>query len=102
MQEVDRTVVHMQTESSNFADPNDRAAQEEEFGRELKSRDRERKLIKKIDDALARIDNRTYGYCEECNLPIGITRLKARPTTTMCIDCKTLAEIVEKQAQSDA
>ena len=97
MREVDRTVVHMQEESSIFADANDRATQEEEFGRELKSRDRERKLIKKINEALVRVDNNEFGYCEECKAPIGMVRLKARPITTMCIDCKTLAEVIEKQ-----
>lgn len=97
MEEVDRTVHHMQDESTNFPDPNDRATQESEFSLELRARDRERKLIKKIDEALARIDAHEYGYCEACGVEIGIRRLEARPTATLCIDCKTLDEIREKQ-----
>jgi DnaK suppressor protein len=97
MEEVDRTVHHMQDEASNFPDPNDRATQESEFSLELRTRDRERKLIKKIDEALSRLDNEEYGYCEACGVEIGIRRLEARPTATLCIDCKTLDEIREKQ-----
>jgi DnaK suppressor protein len=97
MEEVDRTVHHMQDEATNFPDPNDRATQESEFSLELRTRDRERKLIKKIDEALARLDNHEYGYCEACGVDIGIRRLEARPTATLCIDCKTLDEIREKQ-----
>jgi DnaK suppressor protein len=97
MQEVDRTVHHMQDEAANFPDPNDRASQESEFSLELRTRDRERKLIKKIDEALSRLDNHEYGYCESCGVEIGIRRLEARPTATLCIDCKTLDEIREKQ-----
>jgi len=97
MEEVDRTVHHMQDEATNFPDPNDRATQESEFSLELRTRDRERKLIKKIDEALARIDEHEYGYCEACGVEIGIRRLEARPTATLCIDCKTLDEIREKQ-----
>ncbi len=97
MQEVDRTVHHMQDEAANFPDPNDRATQESEFSLELRTRDRERKLIKKIDEALEKIDNKEYGYCESCGVEIGIRRLEARPTATLCIDCKTLDEIREKQ-----
>ncbi|MEJ2405430.1 MAG: RNA polymerase-binding protein DksA [Candidatus Thiodiazotropha sp.] len=97
MQEVDRTVHHMQDEAANFPDPNDRATQESEFSLELRTRDRERKLIKKIDEALEKIDNQEYGYCESCGVEIGIRRLEARPTATLCIDCKTLDEIREKQ-----
>ena len=97
MEEVDRTVHHMQDESGNLPDPNDRATQEEEFSIELRARDRERKLIRKIDSTLKTIDNGEYGYCEECGVEIGIRRLEARPTATLCIDCKTLAEIKEKQ-----
>jgi DnaK suppressor protein len=97
MQEVDRTVHHMQDEAANFPDPNDRATQESEFSLELRTRDRERKLIKKIDEALEKIDNNEYGYCESCGVEIGIRRLEARPTATLCIDCKTLDEIREKQ-----
>ena len=97
MEEVDRTVDHMQDEATNFPDPNDRATQESEFSLELRIRDRERKLIKKIDEALKRLDNHEYGYCEACGVEIGIRRLEARPTATLCIDCKTLDEIREKQ-----
>lgn len=97
MQEVDRTVHHMQDEAANFPDPNDRATQESEFSMELRARDRERKLIKKIDESLMMLDNDEYGYCESCGVEIGIRRLEARPTATQCIDCKTLDEIREKQ-----
>jgi DnaK suppressor protein len=97
MEEVDRTVTHMKDEAANFPDPADRATQEEEFSFELRTRDRERKLIKKIDQTLERIDNDDYGYCDACGVDIGIKRLEARPTATLCIDCKTLAEIREKQ-----
>lgn len=100
MEEVDRTVSHMKEEAANFADPNDRASQEEEFSLELRTRDRERKLIKKIEDALERIhDDEDFGYCEACGIEIGLKRLEARPTATLCIDCKTLSEIKEKQNQ---
>jgi DnaK suppressor protein len=87
----------MQDEASNFPDPNDRATQESEFSLELRTRDRERRLIKKIEDALSNIDSGDYGYCETCGVEIGIRRLEARPTATQCIDCKTLDEIREKQ-----
>ncbi len=97
MEEVDRTVDHMKEDASNFADPADRATQEEEFSLELRTRDRERKLIKKIDEAMASIENGEYGYCEACGIEIGVRRLEARPTATLCIDCKTLQEIKEKQ-----
>ncbi len=97
MEEVDRTVHHMQDEAANFPDPNDRATQESEFSLELRARDRERKLIKKIDDTMRKIDNKEYGYCETCSVEIGIRRLEARPTANLCIDCKTLEEIREKQ-----
>ena len=97
MQEVDRTVSHMKDEAANFPDPADRATQEEEFSLELRTRDRERKLIKKIDSTTELIDMDDYGYCEACGVDIGIKRLEARPTATQCIDCKTLAEIKEKQ-----
>jgi DnaK suppressor protein len=97
MQEVDRTVNHMKDEAANFPDPADRATQEEEFSLELRTRDRERKLIKKIDSTMELIDIDDYGYCEACGVDIGIKRLEARPTATQCIDCKTLAEIKEKQ-----
>ncbi|MFT6342957.1 MAG: DnaK suppressor protein [Paraglaciecola sp.] len=98
-QEVDRTVHHMQDEAANFPDPVDRAAQEEEFSLELRTRDRERKLIKKIEKTLKRIDEDDFGFCDECGIEIGVRRLEARPTADMCIDCKTMAEIKEKQLQ---
>lgn len=97
MEEVDRTLQHMQEEVANYADPNDRASQESDFTLELRARDRERKLIKKIDEALQAIDEGEYGYCEACGCEIGIRRLEARPTATLCIDCKTLDEIRERQ-----
>ncbi|MGB0224009.1 MULTISPECIES: RNA polymerase-binding protein DksA [unclassified Marinobacterium] len=97
MEEVDMTINHLKEEASNFADPADRASQEEEFSLELRTRDRERKLIRKIDKALESIDEDDFGYCEACGVEIGIRRLEARPTATLCIDCKTLAEIKEKQ-----
>ena len=100
MEEVDRTVHHMQDEAANFPDPADRASQEEEFSLELRTRDRERKLIKKIDQTLQRIEEDDYGFCDSCGVEIGIRRLEARPTATLCIDCKTLAEIKEKQVGS--
>ena len=95
--EVTRTVSHMKDEAANFPDPADRATQEEEFSLELRTRDRERKLIKKIDSTLDRLQSDDYGYCDACGIEIGIQRLEARPTATMCIDCKTLAEIKERQ-----
>ncbi|WP_295803106.1 RNA polymerase-binding protein DksA [uncultured Microbulbifer sp.] len=97
MAEVDRTVTHMKDEAANFPDPADRASQEEEFSLELRTRDRERKLIKKIDATIELIDQDDYGFCEACGVEIGIRRLEARPTATLCVDCKTLAEIKEKQ-----
>ena len=97
MEEVDRTVSHMKDEAANFPDPADRASQEEEFSLELRTRDRERKLIRKINQALDSIEKEEYGWCEACGIEIGIRRLEARPTATLCIDCKTLQEIKEKQ-----
>ena len=97
MEEVDRTVDHMKDDATNFPDPNDRATQEEEFSLELRTRDRERKLIKKINEAQKRIDDDEYGYCETCGIEIGVSRLEARPTAELCIDCKTLEEIRERQ-----
>jgi DnaK suppressor protein len=87
----------MQDETANHPDPNDRASQETDMSLELRSRDRERKLIKKIEEAIAKIDSNDYGYCETCGVEIGVQRLEARPTATLCIDCKTLDEIREKQ-----
>lgn len=98
LEEMERTVHHLQDEAANFPDPNDRASQESEFALELRTRDRERKLIKKIDESLAKLDSLDYGYCEVCGVEIGIRRLEARPTATLCIDCKTLDEIREKQS----
>lgn len=99
MEEVDRTVSHMKDEAANFPDPADRATQEEEFSLELRTRDRERKLIKKIESTLELIEqkNSDYGYCSSCGVEIGIKRLEARPTANLCYDCKTLEEIKEKQ-----
>jgi len=96
MEEVDRTVHHMQDEAANFPDPNDRASQESDFTMELRTRDRERKLIKKIDESIDFLDSGDYGYCDECGIEIGIRRLEARPTANLCIDCKSLSEIREK------
>ncbi|WP_020396326.1 RNA polymerase-binding protein DksA [Thiolinea disciformis] len=100
MEEVDRTVDHMKEEASNFSDPADRATQEEEFALELRARDRERKLIRKIDKTITRLDEGDYGYCEACGIEIGLQRLEVRPTAEMCIDCKTTQEIKEKQLAS--
>ena len=97
MEEVDRTVNHMKDEAANFPDPADRATQEEEFSLELRTRDRERKLIKKIDKTLVRVEEDDYGFCDQCGVEIGIRRLEARPTADLCVDCKTLDEIKEKQ-----
>ena len=97
MEEVDRTVHHMQDDAANFPDPNDRATQESEFSMELRARDRERKLIKKIDESIRHLDNEEFGYCEQCGVEIGVKRLEARPTATLCIDCKILDEIKERQ-----
>jgi len=96
MVEVDKTVNHMQDEAANFPDPNDRASQESDFTMELRARDRERKLIKKIDESLDTLEDGDYGFCEQCGIEIGIRRLEARLTATLCIDCKTLDEIKEK------
>ncbi|MBV1931392.1 MAG: RNA polymerase-binding protein DksA [Porticoccaceae bacterium] len=97
MEEVDRTVTHMKDEAANFPDPADRATQEEEFSLELRARDRERKLIRKIDSTIETIGTDDYGYCDQCGVDIGIRRLEARPTASLCVDCKTLDEIKEKQ-----
>lgn len=95
--DIDRTVHTMQDEVTMFADPNDRASQESDMTLELRNRDRERKLIKKIDETLGKISENEYGYCESCGVEIGLKRLEARPTATLCIDCKTLDEMREKQ-----
>lgn len=99
MTEVDRTVHHMQYDATHFPDPSDRATQESEFSLELRTRDRERKLIKKIDDSLKEIECGDYGFCKVCGIDIGVRRLEARPTAVLCIDCKTLDEIREKQME---
>lgn len=97
MEDIEKTVHTMQDEATVFADPNDRASQESDMALELRNRDRERKLIKKIDESLARIDRGEYGYCESCGVEIGLKRLEARPTATLCIDCKEIEERREKQ-----
>ena len=99
-EDIDRTVHTMQDEATVFADPNDRASQESDVSLELRNRDRERKLIKKIDEMPAKIDSGDYGFCDKCGVEIGLNRLEARPTATLCIDCKTLDEIREKQVAS--
>ncbi len=96
MEKVDETVHHMQDESGNIPDPNDRASQESDFTMELRTRDRERRLIKKIDSSIKHLDDNEYGFCDNCGEEIGIRRLEARPTADLCIDCKTLDEIREK------
>jgi DnaK suppressor protein len=97
MEEVDRTVLHMKDEAANFPDPNDRATQESEFSLELRTRDRERKLIRKIDEALKRIDDGSYGYCLETGEEIGIKRLEARPVATLCVEAQERRERRERQ-----
>lgn len=97
MEEVDRTVDHMKDEAANFPDPNDRATQESEFGLELRTRDRERKLIRKISQALTRIEEGTYGYCDETGDEIGLKRLEARPVATLCLDAQERREMAERQ-----
>lgn len=97
MVEVDRTVHHMRDEAANFPDPNDRATQESEFGLELRTRDRERKLLRKINSALGRIDEGSYGYCDETGEEIGLKRLEARPVATMCVEAQERREMAERQ-----
>lgn len=97
MDEVDRTVHHMQDEAANFPDPNDRATQESEFGLELRTRDRERKLLRKINAAIARIEDGSYGYCEETGEEIGLKRLEARPVATLCLEAQERREMSERQ-----
>lgn len=96
MVSVDRTVDHMKDEAANFPDPADRASQEEEFALELRNRDRERKLIKKIDKTLQKIQDEEYGWCDSCGIEIGLRRLEARPTADLCFDCKEISEKKEK------
>ena len=95
MEEVDRTVGHMKVDTVHCPDPNDRATQEADMGMELRTRERERKLLSKIDKTLKKIDEHEYGYCESCGVEIGIRRLEARPTADLCVDCKTRAEALE-------
>lgn len=97
MEEVDRTVLHMKDDAANFPDPNDRATQESEFGLELRTRDRERKLLRKIDAAITRIDDGSYGYCEETGDEIGLRRLEARPVATLCVEAQERRELAERQ-----
>ena len=97
MEEVDRTVSHMQDDASNYPDPTDRATHEEEFSLELRTRDRERKLLKKITATLELIKYHDYGWCDQCGIEIGIRRLEIRPTASLCVDCKSLDEIKERQ-----
>ncbi|OGT98641.1 MAG: RNA polymerase-binding protein DksA [Gammaproteobacteria bacterium RIFOXYB2_FULL_38_6] len=96
MEEVDLTKQHMQSDFENYADPVDRASQETDFNLELRTRDRERMLLKKIEKSIDQLDTDDYGFCEDCGAEIGIKRLEARPTATKCIDCKTLQEMKEK------
>ena len=97
IEEVNRTVDHMKEDASNFPDPADRATQEEEFGLELRTRDRERKLLRKINSALTRIDDGTYGYCEETGEEIGLKRLEARPVATLCLEAQERRELRKRQ-----
>lgn len=97
MEEVDRTMLHMKDEAANFPDPNDRATQESEFGLELRTRDRERKLLRKIDSALQRIEDGSYGYCAETGDEIGLRRLEARPVATLCVEAQERRELAERQ-----
>ena len=97
MEEVDRTMLHMKDDAANFPDPNDRATQESEFGLELRTRDRERKLLKKIDSALQRIEDGSYGFCEETGDEIGLRRLEARPVATLCVEAQERRELAERQ-----
>ncbi|MBE8215659.1 MAG: RNA polymerase-binding protein DksA [Endozoicomonadaceae bacterium] len=100
VQEITRTVSNMQDEANSYPDPADRASKEEEFNLELRTRDRERKLIKKIESTLLCIDQNDYGFCDKCGIEIGIRRLEARPTATLCIDCKKIAELKEQHTGS--
>ncbi len=97
LDEMQKTFDHLRAKGETFADPVDRASQEEEFAFELRTRDRERKLINKISTSIEKIKQDDYGWCDSCGDEIGIKRLEARPTATHCIDCKTLDEIKEKQ-----
>jgi DnaK suppressor protein len=100
LEEMGRTRSQMRGEAETLADPSDRATQEEEFTIELRTRERERHLIRKIESSLRAMDSGDYGYCESCGIEIGLRRLQARPTATKCIDCKTLDEVRERQVDS--
>lgn len=95
--ETTRTVGHLQDETANHPDPTDRASQETDMALELKGRDRDRKLIKRVDESIVHLDSGDFGYCESCGEEIGLKRLEARPTAVLCIDCKTIDEIRERQ-----
>jgi DnaK suppressor protein len=97
MEDVDRTLHHKKAEAATFPDPNDRATQDSEFGLELRTRDRERKLLKKIDEALMRIEDGTYGYCLETGEEIGLRRLEARPVATLTVEAQERRELAERQ-----
>lgn len=97
MEEVDRTMLHMKDDAANFPDPSDRATQESDFGLELRTRDRERKLLRKIDSALLRIEEGSYGYCDETGDEIGLRRLEARPVATLCLEAQERRELAERQ-----
>ena len=97
MKEVDRTMLHMKDDAANFPDPSDRATQESDFGLELRTRDRERKLLRKIDSALLRIEEGSYGFCEETGDEIGLRRLEARPVATLCLEAQERRELAERQ-----
>lgn len=99
LDEINRTMTRIQDESANYPDPTDRATQESEMSLELRTRDRERKLVNKIDKVLALVDEDEYGFCKSCGAEIGIRRLEARPTAELCIECKSIEEIKEKQKQ---
>ncbi|MGR3913466.1 MAG: RNA polymerase-binding protein DksA [Gammaproteobacteria bacterium] len=96
-EDTTKTVVHLQDETANHPDPTDRASQETDMALELRGRDRDRKLIKKINESIRHLDSGDFGYCENCGEEIGLKRLEARPTAVLCIDCKTLDEIRERQ-----
>lgn len=96
MQSVDQTVAHTKNDAARFSDPADHASQEEDFALELKNRDRERKLIKRIDKCLQKISEEEYGWCNSCGIEIGLRRMEARPIVDLCFDCKEIAEKKEK------
>ena len=101
MHEAERAVDGMSGDKENMPDPTDRASLESNRNFMLRIRDRERKLVTKIDEALQRIEDGTYGICEECEEPIGVERMKARPVTTLCIDCKNAQEAEEKRQRAN-